>query len=99
MNKKVFKKQDIEIAYWEEADESSPLVLFERMDWIGGGKFQQQKNIFQDTITKLYYSYIVVRSGSYFTEYNYSFEWEKDDIEMKQVIKTTETIEVWKAVS
>ena len=98
MNKKTFKKQDIEAAVNEDTDENSPLVLEEAGQWVDEGKYQFQENILQNTSTGRYYSYGLSKSGSYFSDFTYSFEWEKDEIELVEVVKVNKVIKVWVAV-
>lgn len=98
MSTKTFKKVDIEAAVWGEAvDDSFPLALIDVGKWIDEGKYQRQENILQDTSTGLFYCYLLSKSGSYFTDFVYSFEWEEDEIELTEVVKITKVIEVWVA--
>ena len=97
MGAKTFKKQDIRAAVWQETLDS-PLVFVERGPCLDEGKYQFQEHILQDISTGRYYSYGLSKSGSYFSDFTYSFEWEKDEIELVEVIKKTKVIEVWIAV-
>jgi len=96
MSKKVFKKEDIEIAANDEAEENFPLVLKYAGDWISDGKYENQENIFTDTSTGKFYRYYYSRTGSYFTDYYYNIEDEKDEIELDEVILVTKVIKVWR---
>jgi len=98
MSKKTFKKEDIEAAVNNDTDENSPLVLEHTERWIDEGKFQYQENILKETSTGLFYSYGLSKSGSYFTDFIYSFEWEEDEIELVQVTPVTKVIKVWTPV-
>jgi len=99
MSTKMFKRQDIQAAVWGEGatPADSPLVLEEAGQWVDEGKYQRQENTLRDTGTGLFYLYLLSKSGSYFSDFTYSFEWEKDEIELVEVIKTTKTIEIWVA--
>ena len=99
MSTKIFKKEDIEAAVNEDTDKDSPLVLEGAGKWIDEGKYQFQENILKETATGLFYSYGLSKSGSHFTEFTYSFEWEEDEIELVQVALVTKVIRVWAAVA
>ena len=98
MNTKTFKKVDIEAAVWKNTDEDSPLVLEHAGEWLDEGKYQHQENILKETATGLFYSYGLSKSGSYFSDFTYSFEWEDDEIKLVQVALVTKVIKVWVAV-
>lgn len=95
MSTKTFKKRDIKAAVRGEVSRNSPLALVEAGKWVDEGKYQCQENILQDRSTGLFYLYLLSKSGSYFTDFTYSFEWEEDEIELMEMIKTIKTIEVW----
>ena len=98
MSKKTFKKVNIEAAVNEDTDETSPLVLKHAGEWLDGGKYQYQENILKETATGLFYRYGLSKSGSYFTDFTYSLEWEDYEIELVEVAKATKVIEVWVSV-
>ena len=87
MSTKVFKKWDIKDAVYGDIDENSPLILIER-------EYENQC-ILQDRSTELYYRYILNETG---TGAEYSFEWEKEDIELTEVVKVSKVIKAWVAV-
>lgn len=92
---KKFKKKDLEELFFEESS-SSGLVFVETSSWKDDGKYSFKTLIFKCGAG--YYSYTVSRSGSYHTEYFYSFEYEPSEIECYKVEKVTKTIEVWEKV-
>lgn len=94
---KTFRKSDIQAAVWQETLDS-PLVHEHTGEWIDAGKYQYQENILKDTATGLFYLFDLSRSGSYFTDFTYSFEWLKDEIELIEVRKATRTTTIWLAV-
>ena len=59
------------------------------------GKYQYQENILKETATGVFYTFSLSKSGSYFTDFTYNFEWLEDEVELTQVVKTTKVIEVW----
>lgn len=95
---KAFKKEDIRAAIWQDTDENSPLVLEHAGQWIDKGKYQYQENILKETVTGKFYRYLLSKSGSYFTDYIYSFEWAEDEIKLTEVYKSTKIVEVWLGV-
>lgn len=95
MSKKTFKKEDIQAAVRQNTDESSPLILEHAGQWVDEGKYQHQENILKETATGLFYCYGLSKSGSYFSDFTYSFEWDPDEIELARVTKTTKVVEVW----
>lgn len=98
MSKKTFKKVDIKNAAWDDYDDDAPLVLEHEGPWSAEGKYQYQECILRDTATGLFYSYNVGRSGSPFTDYDYTIDYEPDEIELVQVALVTKVIKVWAAV-
>ena len=95
MNTKTFKKQDIQNAVCEDTDETSPLVLEHAGPWVDEGKYQYQENILKETATGVFYTFSLSKSGSYFTDFTYNFEWLKDEVELTEVIKSTKSIVIW----
>lgn len=65
-------------------------------DWVSEGKYEYCEVIFTDG--ERYYSATASRSGSYFTDYSYTSEWDDGDADVVEVHKVTKTIEVWEAV-
>ncbi len=95
--KKKFKLADIRDVIWEEVD-AGGLTLVEQGQWIDEGKYQQQENILREIATGRFYCYNLSKSGSHFTEFMFSFEWDPDEIELVEVEKATRTVEYWKTV-
>jgi hypothetical protein len=83
-----------EEAFYDEND----VELFEVVetgDWSDGGKFSSAKVIFQDNRTGKFYSYEIIRSGSYFSHYEYE-AWDKP-VEVEKQERTI-TITEWVGV-
>ena len=94
--KRKFKLSDIRDTIWAEA--TDPLELIESGQWVDEGKYQRQKNILKDIMTGKLYCYELSKSGSHFTDFMFSFEWDPDEIELGEVEKATKVITYWKAV-
>lgn len=65
-------------------------------DWVSEGKYENCEVIFTDG--ERYYSATASRSGSYFSDYSYTSEWDDGDADVVEVRKVTKTVEVWEAV-
>ena len=100
--KRTFKKDALLLVSCEEIktpeDEFGPLVWVENGEWGDEGKYQHQLIVFQTIDDGKFWGYWLSRSGSYFTDYWYSWEDEKDEIELHEIAKVTKTIEIWEGV-
>ncbi|WP_426101496.1 hypothetical protein [Pseudomonas sp. PSPC3-3] len=74
------------------------LEQVEEGEWTQDHKYQQCDFIVKHLATGKFYSFYVSRSGSYHTDWYYSYE--DEGAELHEVQKVTETItrEVWQAV-
>jgi len=80
-----------------EEGESDLLRLVERGEWIDDGKYQYQEIILVD-LTGKHFCYTLSKSGSYFAEVTYGWEYESDYVELAEVEKATRTVEYWKVI-
>lgn len=70
-------------------------VIFETVEegkWIDDGKYSDMELIFKDRRTGKTYSCVIIRSGSYFTDYH--FEVFDNPVEVHKVTETI-TVEKW----
>jgi hypothetical protein len=95
MPKRTFHKTEVEEACWE--GKSTRLTRAHQGNWVSEGKYDYRDNILQTKDGK-FYSHVESRSGSYFTDYYYSWENEPDEIELTEVREVEKTIKVWEAV-
>lgn len=80
---------------WENQG-SDKYKQVELEDWVDDGKYSYCSAIFQDRDTGKFYSLSVNRSGSYFTDYTYCYEYAENELVeviQEQVMKT-----IWKAI-
>ncbi len=94
--KKKFNTKEIQECLWE--DETDNLRLVEEGSWISGGKEEHCKMIFEDLSTSKTFMYDISRTGSPFTDWTYSFEYESDEIECTEVKKVEIKKYEWKKV-
>jgi hypothetical protein len=71
------------------------LEVVETTDWTDEGKYSDAEVIFKDLKTGLHYRYGIIRSGSYFSHYEYE-SYDKPELVEKQ--KRTITVEEWVAI-
>ena len=64
--------------------------------WESEGKYETCTVIFTDG--ERFYRSSASRSGSYFSDYSYTSEWDDGDADVVEVRKVPKTIEVWEAV-
>ncbi|MCY8256416.1 hypothetical protein MOC12_20880 [Bacillus spizizenii] len=81
--------------YLLDDDDNVLFEVHESGEWADGGKFSDKEIIFKDVSTNKFYSYVITRSGSYFSYYEYE-AWGKP-VEVEKVEKTI-TIEGWVTV-
>ncbi|MBJ6364195.1 hypothetical protein ACFOQM_23530 [Paenibacillus sp. GCM10012307] len=72
------------------------LTVIKCGNWEVDGKYEHCEVIFTDG-DRNYRSY-ASRSGSYFSDYSYTSEWDDGDADVEEVRKVSKTIEVWEAV-
>ena len=78
--------------------DSTELYEFvEGEEWVDDGKYSYCETIVRDVTTNQYYRFYVSRSGSYFTDYYYDWEDQKE-YEAEEVHRVTKTIKVWEKV-
>ncbi|MFD1270658.1 hypothetical protein ACFQ3Y_24925 [Paenibacillus motobuensis] len=77
-------------------DYGGDLKVVEVGGWVSEGKYENCEVIFTDG--ERFYSATASRSGSYFSDYTYTSEWDDGDADVTEVRKVTKTIEVWEAV-
>lgn len=94
--KRRFSKKEVQRACHK--GEGEQLERISVGDWIVDGKCDFHDIILQAKDTDRFYCYSEFRSGSYYTGYTYSWEWEKDVIELEEVCRVEKVIEVWEAV-
>lgn len=95
MTKLVLSKDEVkQIVY-----EGHPTYeVVEEGDWTQDHKYQYCTIIFKDTTTDKHYEMGISRSGSYHTDWYYSWEDSGEEaVEVKKVTKTI-TVESWEAV-
>lgn len=80
---------------WENQG-SDKYKQIELEDWVDDGKYSYCSAIYQDTESGKHYCLSVDRSGSYFTDYTYSYEYSGNalvEVVQEQIMKT-----IWKAI-
>ncbi|NVZ18545.1 hypothetical protein HX794_02695 [Pseudomonas costantinii] len=72
--------------------------LIEEGEWTQDHKYQHCDFIVKHTETGKFYEFSISRSGSYHTDWYYSYEDEEADLTEVQKVTKTFTREVWQAV-
>ncbi len=90
-----FKSSAI-IALLNEDCEDKRIEFVEETPWEDDGKYSSQEVIFK--FEDKFYKVINSRSGSYFTGYNYDYDYWKEEIECPEVKKVAKTVYVWENV-
>lgn len=86
-------KEAAQELFW--GDNYDDYIHIESSKFESDGKWERASCIFQHG--DKHYRFWVSRSGSYYTEYSYDWEYE-DEIECEKVIKTEVVIEQWETV-
>lgn len=84
---------DAKALFWE--DDTDDYIFVETTPFESDGKWEHASCIFQ--FEDKNYRFYVSRSGSYYTDYTYDWEY-GDTIECEEVIKTEVVIEQWETV-
>jgi hypothetical protein len=80
--------------FWE--DNCDDYTFIESSKFESDGKWEHAYCIFQHNDKT--YRFYVSRSGSYYTEYTYDWEY-ADEIDCEEVIKVEKVIEEWEAIN
>lgn len=88
--------ENLALGDYGETRDGVELDVVEEYGWVSEGKYEVNKIIFTDG--ERFYSGTAMRTGSYFTEYTYTSEWDDGNAEITEVRKVTKTIEAWEAV-
>lgn len=86
---KLTEKQLAELYSEECLVDENDNVLFELVDgeaWEDGGKYSSTSAIFKDERTGKHYSFGITRSGSYFSHYEYEFDTDITEVELREVV-------------
>ncbi len=81
-----------------EGEDTNLLHFVEQGKWISEGKYSFRETIVRTRDTGKFYSISEYRSGSYFTDWYYSWEDEGDQMELTEVHEVREEISVWQTV-
>ncbi len=85
-----FRKEDlVNLMFGDE----SPLELVEAGKWGDEGKYSHKDFIFKHE--GKFYEVTLDRSGSYFTDYNYGYEYWDDEVQCREVVKKEKVVYVW----
>jgi hypothetical protein len=97
-----FNKKELMFALVEEIrgpdDECPNVVYVESSEWINEGKYIYRDVIFRGLDDNKFWCYGESRSGSYFSDYWYSWDTEGNEVVLTQVEKVEKVIEVWESV-
>lgn len=95
MTKILLDSNEVRSILWEESDKYE---FVEQAEWTDDGKYQLSEVVFKDTESGKFYQMQLSRSGSYHTDWYYSYEDCKTEAcEVKLVTKTIVT-NVWEIV-
>lgn len=92
MIKYTYTPEQLEELFFE--DENEDLVLYEKGQWEDDGKYQHCYVVYQDKHEPRYYRMWATRSGSHYTDWEYTFF----NSELKEVVLEKIVTTVWKAV-
>lgn len=98
MPTRTFTKESVYMAFYEGESEDGSFKKVHEGKWRDEGKYSYREQVLQATDDGKFYSYTESRSGSYFTDYTYSWEWEKDKIMLTEVHEVERAIKTWEAV-
>ena len=91
-------KLDSETAWQLFCGDSTDLYkVVDSGEWVSCGKFDTKSVVFEDNLTGKYYMMDGDRSGSYYTDYEYSIK-NSDETKCYEVKKIVKTIEDWEKV-
>lgn len=88
--------EDLVIEGAVTTEAGAEFTVVEEGKWISGGKYEDKTVIFTDG--EHFYRGTVSRSGSYFTDWTWSSEWDSGYADIEEVRKVTKTIEAWEAI-
>ncbi|EDS77357.1 putative RecF/RecN/SMC N domain [Clostridium botulinum C str. Eklund] len=96
LNEEQFSKLrcEEELKFKDESGISFDLEFQEQTEWIDEGKYQYCSYIYRDKISNKYFLTGISRSGSYFSDYYYSWE-DEDTFEFIEVSKKKIVKEIW----
>ena len=78
-------------------DSTDEYTVIDTGEWVSCGKFDTKSVVFEDNLTGKFYMMDGHRTGSYYTDYEYSINDEKET-ECYEVKKVVKTIEDWKPI-
>jgi hypothetical protein len=78
-------------------DSTDEYTVVDTGEWVSYGKFDTKTVVFEDNLTGKFYAMYGDRSGSYYTDYEYSINNNKE-VECVEVKRITRTIEDWEKV-
>jgi len=93
MKKKISEELASLHLYDDEYPGRSPYEVVERGPWEDDGKYQNKSIILRDTTDGTFWRYWITRTGSYYSEYYYTYDTEIVHVEKEEV-----TVTRWKAL-